>query len=162
MAMEVVDDAAPDSVAGQKAVELAYRAISQRDKTVNEVRVALERRHVEPEAIEHALGELAGAGFLDDALFAQRFAEDKRRIERWGSERIERELHRRGVPGDLIAQTLAGQGREDELHAAVGLLADKVAPPADDRERDRAWRLLVRKGYDAEVAYDAVREHSRR
>jgi regulatory protein len=161
MAMELLEDAAPDPAGDQRAVELAYRAISQRDKTVSEIRAFLERKRVEPDSIEHALGELAGAGFLDDALFAQRFAEDKRGIERWGSDRIERELHRRGVAGDVIAEALAGHGRDDELHAAVGLLADKLPPLTDDRERDRAWRLLVRKGYDSEVAYDAVRQHSR-
>ncbi len=50
-----------------------------------------------------------------------------------------------------------------ELDAAVALLADKVGePPADDRARDRAWRMLVRKGYAPELAYDAVRAHSAR
>jgi regulatory protein len=159
--VEPVEEAPPldPEAADQKAVELAYRAISRRDKTVREVRAFLADRQVEEESIDHAIGELAEAGFLDDANFAERFAEDKRGIERWGNERIERELERRGVPGEIIAQTLAYQGREDELEAAVALLADKLPPPEDDRGRDKAWRLLVRKGYDSEVAYDAVRRH---
>ena len=42
------------------------------------------------------------------------------------------------------------------------LLADGCRePPADDRDRDRAWRMLVRKGYEPELAYDAVRAHER-
>jgi SOS response regulatory protein OraA/RecX len=32
----------------------------------------------------------------------------------------------------------------------------------DDRARDKAWRLLVRRGYEAELAYEAVRLHERR
>jgi SOS response regulatory protein OraA/RecX len=36
------------------------------------------------------------------------------------------------------------------------------SPPADDRERDRAWRLLVRRGYAPELAYEAVRTLGRR
>lgn len=145
-----------------KAVELAYRAISRRDKTVAEVRSFLEHRAVEPQDIEHALAALAEAGFLDDARFAERFAEDKRLIERWGRERIERELSRRGVPGALAEAAVADHGRETELDAALSLLADKVAPPEGDRERDKAWRLLVRKGYEPELAYEAVRAHERR
>ncbi|MBA2794354.1 MAG: RecX family transcriptional regulator [Thermoleophilaceae bacterium] len=145
-----------------KAVELAYRAISRRDKTVAEVRSFLEQRAIEPDAIEHALSELRDADILDDARFAERFAEDKRLIERWGRERIERELCRRGVPAGLAEVAVEDQGRETELDAALSLLADKVAPPEGDRERDKAWRLLVRKGYEPELAYEAVREHERR
>ncbi len=38
------------------------------------------------------------------------------------------------------------------------LLGEKMAPATDDRGRDKAWRMLVRKGYEPELAYDAVRE----
>ena len=146
----------------EKAVELAYRAIARRDKTVAEVRAFLQEREVEPETVEYALSELAEAGFLNDERFAQRLTEDKRSLERWGRERIERELLRRGVPSGLAAAAVEGHGRETELEAAVALLVDKVAPPDGDRERDKAWRLLVRKGYEPEVAYEAVRVHERR
>lgn len=146
----------------EEAVELAYRAIARRDKTVAEVRTFLEDREIGAESIEHALSELADAGFLDDARFAERLAEDKRLIERWGRERIERELCRRGVAPAEAEAALAGQDRETELDAALSLLADKVAPPDGDRDRDKAWRLLVRKGYEPELAYEAVRAHERR
>jgi len=128
---------------------------------VAELRTWLERKRVGPEAIEHTVSELTAAGFLDDVRFAQRFTEDKRVIERWGSERIERELHRRGVAPGLVEEALVGQDRDDELRAAVGLLAERLPPPIGERERDRAWRLLVRRGYEPELAYEAVRERGR-
>jgi regulatory protein len=146
----------------QRAIDLAYRALGQRERTVFELRAYLERKRVEPAAIDETVEELQSAGVLDDARFATRFAEDKRTLERWGSERIGRDLRRRGVPDDLIEGATAAQGRADELSAALSLLAEKLPdPPADDRARDRAWRLLVRKGYEPELAYDAVRAHSR-
>ncbi len=146
----------------QRAVDLAYRALGQRERTVFELRAYLERKRVEPEAIDGAVEELSSAGFLDDARFATRFADDKRTLERWGPERIERDLRRRGVPDDLIELATSVQDREHELSVALSLLAEKLPdPPADDRARDRAWRMLVRKGYGPELAYDAVRAHSR-
>jgi regulatory protein len=144
----------------QRALDLAYKALNRRDRTIGELRIYLEGKLVEPAAIEDAIGELQRGGFLDDARFAQRLAEDKRTLERWGAERIERELLRRGVPPDLVETALAEQDREGELDSALALLAEKVRePPADDRARDRAWRMLVRKGYAPELAYDAVRAH---
>lgn len=66
------------------------------------------------------------------------------------------------MPPDLVEATLSGQERGDELTAAVDLLAQRMpVPPVGDRERDRAWRMLVRKGYEPELAYEAVRTHGR-
>jgi regulatory protein len=147
----------------QRAVDLAYRALGRRDRTVVELRAYLEGKRVEPEAIEHAVAELQAAGYLDDARYAVRFAEDKRTLERWGSERIELDLRRRGVAADLIEAAVVMQPRADELEAALELLAQRMPqPPPDDKARDRAWRLLVRKGYEPDLAYDAVRTHARR
>jgi regulatory protein len=124
--------------------------------------VFLDGRGVGGEAIDAAVDELTETGYLDDARYAQRFAEDKRALQGWGSERIAGDLERRGVARELIEQALADRGREAELAAATALLAERFRPPlAGDRERDRAWSLLVRRGYEPELAYEAVRLHAR-
>jgi regulatory protein len=145
----------------ERAVQLGYRALGRRERTIAELRTLLERKRVEPEAIDAAVAELVDAGLLDDARYAQRFAEDKRELDRWGSERIARELQRRGIHPQLIERAVADRSREAELHTALMLLEQRVPPPRDDRERDRAWRLLIRRGYDVELAYEAVRRHER-
>ena len=126
------------------------------------MRTWLGRKRVGPEEIEHAVEELAAAGFLDDARYAERFAEDKRGIEQWGTERIQRDLLRRGVPSQVVEEVVSQRDRDRELRAAVELLGARIAPPADDRERDKAWRLLIRKGYEPDLAYEAVRAHAAR
>jgi regulatory protein len=143
----------------ERAIRLGYRAVGSRERTVAELRTFLERKRVEPGAIDEAVTELTDAGFLDDARYAQRFADDKRDLERWGSERIARELHRRGIPPALIESAVADRGREAELQTALLVLEQRVPPPRDDRDRDRAWRLLIRRGYEPELAYEAVRRH---
>jgi regulatory protein len=145
----------------ERAIERAYRAIAHRERTVAELRAFLARKRTEPEVIEDAVDELTAAGVLDDARYARRFAEDKRELERWGTDRIARDLQRRGVADHLIDAALAGRGRESELATAVLVLEQRVPPPRDDRDRDRAWRLLVRRGYPPELAYEAVRLHER-
>lgn len=144
----------------QRAVELAYRAVARRERTVSEIRTYLGRKEAEPAAIDHAVAELQAAGLLDDARFAERFAEDKRLLEHWGSERIARDLRLRGVAEDLVDAVVASRQRVDELQSALELLGRRVpTPPPDDRGRDRAWRMLVRKGYAPELAYEALRAH---
>ncbi len=142
----------------ERAIDLAYGAVARRERTVAELCAWLERKRVEPAAIQRAVGELTETGYLDDARYAVRFAEDKRELERWGSERIARDLARRGIAPELIDAALCDSTRESELDTALLLLEQRFpALPQDDRERDRAWRMLVRRGYAPEVAYDAIR-----
>jgi regulatory protein len=146
----------------ERAIELAHRAVARRERTVAELRTCLESKRVGPAAIEAAVTELHAAGLLDDARYARRYAEDKRELERWGSERIGRELRRRGVAPELVDTVLANHGRQAELATALLVLEQRLPSPAlDDRQRDRAWQLLVRRGYEPEIAYEAVRAHER-
>ena len=143
-------------------MELTYRALGQRERTEYELRQFLSRRRVEPGAIDAAVAEVSALGLVDDAGYAARFAADRRRLDSWGSERIARDLARRGVEHELIEATLAAVAADDELAAAVELLDRRFPMPLpDDRERDKAWRLLVRRGYEPELAYAAVRAHER-
>lgn len=144
----------------RRAFDAAGRALSVRDRSVAELRLYLEGKRVEPEIIDQVVAELERTHVLDDARYAQRFTEDRRELMGWGPERIGQDLSRRGIPAELIEPALAARGREDELEAARGLLAQRFEILEDDRARNRAWQLLVRRGYDAELAYDAVRAHA--
>ncbi len=99
-------------------------------------------------------------GYLDDARFAARFATDRRSLDWWGSQRIERRLTELGIDRELAAAALAELGPDNELQAAVGLLERRFPePPRGDRGRQRALGLLVRRGYELELAHDALRLH---
>jgi regulatory protein len=146
----------------QHALDLAYRYLGHRDRTVAEVRERLSAERVEPDVVDEAVEELRHLGYLDDARYAQRFVEDRRSIDAWGAERIERRLLAVGVDPALVAAALGEHGAGEELEAALAVLRRRFAqPPAHDRERDRALGLLVRKGYELELAYDAVRAFER-
>lgn len=140
-----------------QALVLAFRHLSRRERTCQEMRGHLERRGVEPGVIDAALHELSEQGYLDDARFARLFAEDKRGLEQWGAERIRRDLLRRGVAGELIAAALEEGSAEAELERAVALLQRRLPqPPCDRRSRERALGLLLRRGYGYETASRAV------
>jgi regulatory protein len=136
--------------------------VNARERTEQELRAFLERRRLEAPVIEDAIAEMISLGFVDDAGYARRFADDRRLLDQWGSERIAADLARRGIDRDTIETALSGVERGDELDAAIELLNRRYqAPFAGDRDRDKAWRMLVRRGYGAELAYEAVRRHER-
>jgi regulatory protein len=147
----------------QHALDLSYRYLGFRDRTVLEVRRHLESKRVEPDTIEQTVAELLELGYLDDARFAQRFVEDRRTLDHWGNERIERKLLSAGVDAALVTAALtAGDEAESQFSAALAILSRRFrTPPETDRDRDRALGFLVRKGYELEVAYDVIRVYGR-
>jgi regulatory protein len=121
-----------------------------------------EGKRVEPETIERALASLRQQGYLDDVRFAREFSEDKRLLEEWGADRIERRLLALGVPAQIVREAVGARGRDDEREAATALLRRRFPALDDDpREQRRAIGVLVRKGYDSELAWDVVRAHAR-
>lgn len=145
-----------------KALELSFRYLNRRERTVDELRLHLERKGAPARAVEAAVAVLLADGYLDDARYALMFVHDKRELEGWGSGRIRRELARRGIDSELIEGALTDHETElaagqTELERALALLARRFpAPPRERRERDRALGMLIRKGFDDELALDAV------
>ena len=146
----------------ERALELAVGHLGKRDRTAAEIRLHLAGKDVGERAAEAAVAELVRMGYLDDARYARTFAEDRRALDAWGPERIERRLLELGVDREIIVSAIGERDGEAELGAALELLRRRVrAVPSSERERDRALGMLVRKGYDLELAYDAVRAFER-
>jgi regulatory protein len=152
------------AVEQQRAVEIAYRYIGARERTVREVERKLARAGLDHAQVQETIKELKRLGALDDERYARLFVADKRLLEEWGGERIRRELVRRGVARELIEaeldQATEGAG---ELERAIALVQRRWGTGLRDvRERKRAFGLLLRKGYDSELALEALASASAR
>jgi regulatory protein len=160
----------------QHALELGYASVNRRERTIAEVRLQLQRRGVSEELTEAAIQTLVEQHLLDDERFARVFVSDKRELEQWGSERIRRGLLARGIGRHEADAALIADGRargedgdggwggeaETELDRAVAVLRRRFpTPPAVRRDRERALGVLLRKGYESELALDALAAHAR-
>jgi regulatory protein len=173
----------PESPTGAESLarglDLACTHINRRERTVDEVRAHLERKGVAATTAEAVVDELRETRLLDDERFAAMFVADKRELEQWGTERIRRGLAARGIDRELAERALAeAEGEEGagalaeaaagdprpggELGRALELLRRRFPdPPRERRDRDRALGVLLRKGYEGELALDALAAHAR-
>src|SRR3954454_18976251 len=116
----------------QHARDLAWAALNRREHTVAELRRVLERKRVDADDVAAVVAELQGEGWLDDAAYARRFAEDRRHLDGWGSERIERRLRALGVEAEHVEAAVGARAVTDEREAALDLLRRRFPqPPAD-------------------------------
>jgi regulatory protein len=141
----------------EEAFELAVRALGRRERSRAELEAWLGERGVGEPEIEAAVVRLEEVGELDDGRFARRYAEDKRELAGWGSERIREALVARGVASEHVEAAVGDDDPAEQVDRAVGLLVRRAEALAGERDRARALGYLTRKGYSYEVAHDAIR-----
>lgn len=144
----------------EAAMVAAVGALRRRERTVAELRDWLAGRGVGGEVLDGVIADLLAVGELDDVRFAHGFAADKRELSGWGPERIEATLIERGLERSL-AEDAAREDRDEQLDRATAQLRQRFPALVDDGERARALAFLGRRGYDYEIAYDAIRRAAR-
>jgi regulatory protein len=132
---------------------------------VAETRRRLASAGYRSELVELAIARLIELGMLDDEAFARAWVESRDRAHPRGKLALDRELRLKGVAGDIATHVLdereSSADAADPEHsvdeqAARRLLArnraalERVADPR--LRRQRAYQLLVRKGFSTDVA----------
>jgi regulatory protein len=148
----------------QRALAVGHGYLNRRDRTEAEMRRRLAGAGIDEATTDQAIGVLVQQGMLDDSRYARLFTQDKRELEQWGNDRIRRTLLERGIDRELVEQTLGAEPTESdsEFDRALALLRHRFSgPPRDRRERDRALGVMLRKGYDSELALDVLAAYSR-
>jgi regulatory protein len=145
-----------------RALEAACRHLNRRERTEAELQAHLSRQGFDSATADAALEVLKDQGYVHDPRFARMFAQDKRTLEQWGSERILRALLARGIDGELAAAAVKDDPPDAEADRARELLERRFrSPPTDPRDRERALGVLLRKGFDSELALEAIASFAR-
>lgn len=143
----------------------AMRALSllvRREHSRPELLRKLEARGVDHDAAAEAVEQMHAAGWQDDARFAASLARS-RATGGHGPLRIEAELGSHRLSAGQIAaafESLAADGEADWPQRARDLLERRydVSAFADDPAlRRKAVDFLLRRGFDGDTAYGAVR-----
>jgi regulatory protein len=125
----------------------AFKYLGPRERTVAEVCEHLARSCADVGLIEATIVQLRERGYLDDARYARCFAEDRRNLDHWGSERICRRLLELGIPAEVAHSASEPEDREQELEMAVELLRRRIRAirAEDPRSRKRALYSALRR-----------------
>jgi SOS response regulatory protein OraA/RecX len=144
----------------QDALGRALATLRRRERTAAELHRWLHERGWAEETADAVIAELVEIGELDDERFAHAYAADKRELAGWGAHRIAASLRERGI-GAALAERAAAEPREEEIERAIEMVLTKEDDLGDNRARARALAHLTRRGYEHELAYEAVRRAQR-
>jgi regulatory protein len=137
----------------QKAMELLVR----REHSRRDLKRKLGLRGAAPEEAEAAVEKLASLGYQDDDRFAASFARD-RAASGYGPVRIRQELAGHGLSQEQVGLALGTC--DTDWSASARSLVDKRYRPeqlADPARRRKAVDFLLRRGFDQNSAWAAVR-----
>ncbi|MCL2810293.1 MAG: recombination regulator RecX [Clostridia bacterium] len=142
------------------ALDTAVAYLAARPRTAREVNTRLEQAGYDETARERVVARLTQEGYLNDAEFAERWAQS-RSTKALGTRRIAIELQKKGVDRDTIASALSQVDEEEQLRAATAhaqkLLARTHGKDARDIRR-KVQAALARRGYDWSIVRDAMEQ----
>jgi regulatory protein len=143
------------------AKDLALKALGNRDLTRKELIELLVQKRMGTAVADAAVGELEETGIVDDRRVASEHARRRMEADAVARPLLEAELLERGIEAGLaqavIHEQLCGRDESAEL---LELAREKVrtspARLAPEAVRRRVFAYLMRRGYDEELAREAV------
>lgn len=145
-----------------RGLAFLLRSTQRRPVTVAEARDKLRGRDLDPEAVEAVIARARTLGVLDDRSFARAWVGDRGIGRGYGRARLRRELRRRRVDTDVADEALTLLDDVDEVEQATEIARAKAQgmpatiPP--ERVAHRLLGILVRRGFDADVAHRVARQ----
>ncbi len=108
---------------------------------------------------QEVIAHLIADNFLNEERFAIAFTRDKFHLQKWGKQRIKRELKQRRISDYLIQKALR-EIREKEYHETFDHLVNKklklLAGQSLLQKKKKLLGYLARKGYEYDLIYAAL------
>jgi regulatory protein len=143
----------------QKALDTAYRLLSNRPHTRAELKLKLSRKGASAEIILQILDELTLKGYIDEDDMALRWAQALVRDKLWGPLKVAAYLMQKGISHQQIDQVQRQVWQEfDEPAIARLALSKRFSATDDDAPAAKKGAFLRSRGFSSGVIWSLVKE----
>ena len=138
------------------AYNYALNLLAARPYSTQTLRRKLIQKEYSAADADEAIRRLVDNGLLNDAKYAEQFARSKILTTGVSKRRVQQELYRKGIKGELATTAIANVIEQEEIDPAAMIerVAVKKLAQLGDLEplvlRRRLFAFLVRRGYDLE------------
>ena len=138
-----------------KAFDKALTHLSATRKTEKQIRVYLQGKGYLEDVIDYVVEKLRSYNFLNDGEYAEAYVEMA--AKRKGGKLIRMELRGKGVSDSEIDEALLGLDEDTQVSAATEMVKKYMrGKVADVQTLQKAYRYLMSKGFDYDVAKQAL------
>lgn len=142
----------------KRATLRAMHILERTDKTEAQLRRKLEESEYPKEAVESAIAYVTSYGYLDDRRYAEHYIEWKKQGK--GKARLKMELVQKGISREIIEELLESTdfGETREMIRQIILKKRKTDIPMNEKEKQRLYGFLMRKGFSSSDILAVMRE----
>lgn len=142
----------------KRATLRAMHILERTDKTEAQLRRKLEESEYPKEAVESAIAYVTSYGYLDDRRYAEHYIEWKKQGK--GKARLKMELVQKGISREIIEEVLEPTdfGETREMIRQIILKKRKTDIPMNEKEKQRLYGFLMRKGFSSSDILAVMRE----
>ena len=142
----------------KRATLRAMHILERTDKTEAQLRRKLEESEYPKEAVESAIAYVTSYGYLDDRRYAEHYIEWKKQGK--GKARLKMELVQKGISREIIEEVLESTdfGQTREMIRQIILKKRKTDIPMNEKEKQRIYGFLMRKGFSSSDILAVMRE----
>lgn len=142
----------------KRATLRAMHILERTDKTEAQLRRKLEESEYPKEAVESAIAYVTSYGYLDDRRYAEHYIEWKKQGK--GKARLKMELVQKGISREIIEKVLESTdfGETREMIRQIILKKRKTDIPMNEKEKQRLYGFLMRKGFSSSDILAVMRE----
>ena len=138
------------------AYNYALNLLSARPYAIKALHRKLIQKQYSAADADDAIRRLVDAGLLDDKKYAEQYARSKIVASGTSKRRIQQDLYRKGIKGDVASIAIANVIADEEIDTAAVIenVARKKLAQLGDLEplvlRRRLFAFLARRGYDVD------------
>ena len=137
------------------ALDKALTYITATQKTEKQIRDYLQKKGYVPAVVEYVIEKMRGYNFLNDGAYAQDYVNEV--SHKKGGKLIKMELRKRGVSEEEIDAAISSVSVEEQTQSALQILQKYLRYKEKDQATlQKAFRYLLSKGFDYEIAKDAL------
>lgn len=147
------------SVSLKEAKPRAGRFCATRERSPNEVLEKIQSWGISEEDASNIVGELIGAGYINEQRFANAYCHDKFTFQSWGKQKIKASIYPHKLPGEVVQKAL-DRINPDEYEQRLLELAqrkwDSVRDSEPLKKKQKAVNYLANKGFELDLIWKTV------
>ena len=143
--------------AREAAYQKALRLLSFRPRTEAEIRQKLQGYALSDDLSDHVLERLRQSGLVNDQRFSKEWVDNRSEMRPRSRRALAYELKRRGIDQQTIEQTTGSLDDDQLAYQAAYKHAHKLKDLEWKDFRQKMYRYLAQRGFNAEAAIEATR-----
>ena len=143
----------------KKALNIVAEQCSKKEYCSFDILKKLQKWELEEKDIAAVMEFLVKNHFLDDTRFAEAYARDKHRFNRWGKLKIMQMLRQKRVPERIIEQALSSLPDEESDATCLALLKQKsrgLKEVDPYKRKAKLFRFALSRGFDYETISQCI------